>query len=163
MPDRHTYRPKDEEAFSDYVKDHLVTDLTDRGIIVNREVQIRRGQGNARGEDTDIHIDAVTRGGAEETYDTITVIVEAKGCWHRELATAMETQLVNRYLKDNQCSHGLYLIGWFKSSSWDPMDPRERQVPSITLGEAKSKFSAQAIRLSQGELEIRAIVLDTSL
>jgi hypothetical protein len=28
----------------------------------------------------------------------------------------METQLVNRYLYENVCHHGLYLIGWFNSA-----------------------------------------------
>jgi hypothetical protein len=44
-----SYRPKDEEAFSDYVKRHLDDDLGRRGVVVNREVVIRRGEGSGRG------------------------------------------------------------------------------------------------------------------
>ena len=40
------FRPVDENAYSDYVKRHLERDLKYGGIIVNREVEIRRGEGS---------------------------------------------------------------------------------------------------------------------
>jgi hypothetical protein len=57
-----SYRPKDEKSFSDYVKIYLEDDLTVRGIIVNREVEIHRG------ERTDIHVDAVSPGAHTRAY-----------------------------------------------------------------------------------------------
>ena len=108
-----SYIPKDENRFSDYVKRFLESQLKERGIILNREVEIRRGCGVSKGERTDIHVDAIAFGPKLEKYDRISVVIEAKGCWNTGVMTAMETQLVKRYLKDNPYSNGLYLVGWF--------------------------------------------------
>jgi hypothetical protein len=51
--DRTIFNPKDEERFSDYVKRCLEDNLGPRGIILNREVEIRRGQY------TDLRVDAL--------------------------------------------------------------------------------------------------------
>ena len=106
-----SYTPKDENRFSDYVKRFLDSQLKERGIILNREVEIRRGEGDSKGERTDIHVDAIAFGPKKEESDRISVIIEAKGCWNTGVMTAMETQLVKRYLKDNPSSNGLYLVG----------------------------------------------------
>lgn len=154
---RDVYRPIDENEFSDQVKIHLDEDLRQRGIIVNREVRIHRG------ERTDIHVDAVMQNQNGEGFDSITVIIEVKGCWHPELNQAMETQLVNRYLKDNRCQYGLYLVGWFNCELWDNQDYRKGRVPELTLDEAEQQFNTQAAELSQGDTRIRAVVMDTAL
>src|SRR5262249_28038998 len=49
------HRPKDEQAFSNYLVRYLRRDLQQRGIILSREVEIRRGEGDAEGERIDIH------------------------------------------------------------------------------------------------------------
>ena len=154
--------PKDEGRFSDHIERHLKEDLCPRGIIVNREVQIRRGVGAGTGERTDIHVDAVTQSQGE-TYDSVTVIIEVKGCWNDELNQAMETQLVNRYLKDNRCQYGLYLIGWFNCKQWDDKDNRKGRAPKISLDKAKECFDAQARKLSLTDRKIRALVLNATL
>lgn len=92
------YWPMDEGRFVDYVKIHLDEDLKQRGVIVNREVVIRRGAGNSPGERTDIHVDAIVRTSSGKVYDSVTAIIEAKGCWNSKLDTEMEKQLVCRYL-----------------------------------------------------------------
>lgn len=157
------YRPKDENSFSDFVKLHLDDDLRDRGIVANREVVIRPTMGANRGERTDIHVDAVMRDATGQVYDTITAIVEVKGNWHQDVRHAMQTQLVDRYLKDNQCRYGLYLVGWFTCSQWNPEDSKKHKAPKISLGEAREIFRAQAAELSQHEVTIRAVVLNTAL
>jgi hypothetical protein len=151
------YRPKDEDSFSDYVKLHLEEDLRQKGIVSNREVQIRRGTGGAKGERTDIHV------GVSGVYDQVSVIIEAKGCWHPELETAMSSQLVERYLKDNQCQHGLYVVGWFNCPQWDPEDSRHRQAPKYGIEEARKRFGAQAAEISKGTVRVKALVIDTAL
>ena len=161
---RMLYQPKDEERFSDFVKLHLDEDLRGRGVIVNREVQIRRGEGGVPGERTDIHVDAIRRAGpTDEDYDTITAIVEVKGNWHRELFAAMETQMVRRYLRDNQAQHGLYLVGWFNCPQWDGSDSRKRSLPKVNIEEAQQRFDEQALHLSREGRQIVAVVLDTGL
>ena len=145
------------------MKLHLEEDLKQRGIIANREVQIRSGTGGASGERTDIHVDAVWPVGPGGVYDKISVIIETKGCWHPELETAMSTQLVERYLKDNQCQHGIYLVGWFNCPQWDPEDSRRKQAPKYDIEEARMRFKAQAVEISKGAVRIKAFVIDAAL
>jgi predicted NACHT family NTPase len=159
----YTYRPKDEERFSDYVKRHLEDDLKGRGVIVNREVEIRRGTGAGDGERTDIHVHALIPPPGSEVYDAVRVIIETKGCWHRELFTAMETQLAGRYLRDNSCQHGLYLVGWFACDRWDDNDRRKTQTPRLSRVEAQRQLERQASELSQDGAHIRAFILNTAL
>ena len=83
------WKPADENTLSRFLLGHLSERLRNRGIVINREVEVRPG------EETDLHIVALSKEKADEVQ--FTVIVEVKGCWHRELDTAMETQLVRRY------------------------------------------------------------------
>lgn len=151
------YRPIGENDFSDYIKRFLDDDLKAKGVVVNREVRIHRG------EKTDIHVDAISQAPNGKSYDTITAIIEVKGCWHTELFQAMETQLVGKYLKDNHCQHGLYLVGWFNCENWDDEDYRKGQAPKMTMGEAQEFLDSQAASLSEGGLEIKALVMNAAL
>jgi hypothetical protein len=155
--------PKDELALSDHIARHLRDDLSERGIIVNREVQIRRGRGGSTGQITDIHVDATVQGRKRCTYERTSVIVEVKGNWHRELDSAMQTQLRDRYLKDNSCKNGIYLVGWFACDRWRDADGRKKDCPHILATEAQRQFSQQAADLSEGGYLIRAYVLDLRL
>ena len=160
------YRPKDENSLSDYVKLHLERDLKQRGIIVLREVEIRRAVGGDPGERTDLYVDAYVPGPDHTKIDILTVIIEVKGCWHRKVETAMQTQLVERYLRDNPCRHGLYLIGWFNCPHWDRTDYRKDDAPQINLEEARAQYAQQAEALTaqfaDGRL-VKSFVLDTAL
>lgn len=151
------FRPIEENEFSDYIKRHLDEDLKQRGVIVNREVRIHRG------ERTDIHVDALMLDPHEELYDTITVIIEVKGCWNPGLDVAMENQLVNCYLKDNRCQYGLYLVGWFNCDQWDDNDYRRKQAKKLSKDQAQGKFDTQAISLSRQGIRVRALVMNAAL
>ena len=152
-----TYRPIDENEFSDYVKRHLQTDLGQRGIIANREVVIRSD------ERVDIRIDAVTRTTRGQIDERLSLIIEVKGSWNTELMTAMQTQLVNRYLRDNHCRYGLYLVGWFNCESWDSQDDRKRRTPRVSVEEAEKRLDEQAVTLSQHNTMIRAMILNAAI
>ncbi len=151
------YIPKDENRLSDYVKIHLDEDLKKRGIVVNREVEIRRGQ------KTDIHVDAIKKEFKQEDYDIVKVIIEVKGCWNQDLPEAMQTQLADRYLKDNDCKYGLYLVGWFNCDKWDTTDYRKGKAPKLSFEEAQKQYDIQAADLSQEGLCIKSFVLNTAL
>ncbi len=157
------YRPQDESHLSDQIRRHLVRDLSDLPVVVNREVQIRPRRGDQPGENTDIHVDAVIMDANHHVIDTVSVIVETKCCWNRELETAMQTQLVDRYMKDNACRHGLYVVGWFNCDSWDTKDKRKNQAPELTIDAARAKFAAQAASLTGGGTRIASYVIDTAL
>ena len=152
-----SFRPKDENHFSDWIARNLETELKSHGIVMAREVQTRRG------EKTDIHVTAVVLGLSIGTLEQVRVIIEVKGCWHRELKTAMVTQLVDRYLKDYDCDHGIYLVGWYVCEQWDKDDPRKTATPKWSLQEARQFFDDQAQELSATGLSIRAVVLNTAL
>ena len=149
------WTPKKETFISDHVVRHLENDLKDRGIVVNREVQIRRGQ------ETDIHIVAI-REKQDGSMDQVKVIAEVKGCWHSEVKTAMQTQLRDRYLKENQCGHGLYLVAWFLCDKWKD-ESRKRKTPQWTLEEAQKFFQRQATDLSRPGEMLCSAVLDPRL
>lgn len=152
-------KPKDENMFSDYVIAFLSKDLKQKGIILNREVRIHRGQR------TDIHVDAVTQAAPGEPYDSITVIVECKGCWNLGLYDAMKDQLVGMYLKDNHCQHGLYLVGWFNCGNWSEEDGRKRQAEKLcpTIDNTRQRLAAFAMDLSRDSTRVKSVVLDASL
>ena len=156
------WRPVDENALSDYVKRHLEQDLTTRGIVALREVEIRRGNGGS-GERTDIYVIAQVAGPTPDSHETVRVIVEVKGCWHRQLKTAMETQLKDRYLQDHKCSHGIYVVGWFSCDAWDDRDHQKRATPRWDARRAWDHFAEQAEILSGSACALRSFVLDTSL
>lgn len=152
------YSPKDENTFSDYIKRFLDAELRDRGVVINREVVIRRGTGDGDGERTDLYITATPFDLTRKAYDIVTIIVEVKGCWHKEVLTAMETQLVQRYLKDNACRHGIYLVGWFYCPQWET--PPRKYGSQQNLQEL---LDAQAASMATRGVTIRAWVLNTAI
>ena len=150
-------RPKKENDFSDYLKRFLEEELIEKNIIINREVQIRKEK------KTDLYVQA-----SYADIDTITVIIEVKGCWNKELNNAMEEQLIKRYLEDYDKSHtGLYLVGWFKCNEWDKKDTRKkdaRRLTEETIEKEREKFDKQAEKLSKKyNLNIKAFVLNAVL
>jgi len=165
-----TFRPKEEERLSDLLRGHLVRDLVERAVVVNREVQIRPRQGKqgSPGEITDIHIDAVTRDTDRMpgAVDIVQAIAEVKGCWNNDVTTAMKDQLRDRYLRDNNCQHGLYVVGWFLCDQWDENDYRKaeavRRMPP-SLEEARAFFDKQAAELSRDDPVIGSYVIHCSL
>jgi len=151
------YSPTDETALSGYVCRFLKSDFRDRGVIANREVEIRPG------EETDILITALVFGENHSIKDSVSVIVETKGSWHDRLWNDMEDQLVNKYLKNSQLNHGIYLVGWFSCEKWnDPEDSRKPRS-SETLDSAREKLGNQAEDLSTGDTRVRAFVMDTRM
>lgn len=155
------WRPKSESHLSNNVAEHLRRDLQAQRIVVNREVEIRPG------EETDVHVTTFKHAPNGQVLEPITAIIEAKGCWHDELEKAMQTQLVGRYLRENRCAYGIYLVGWFDCAKWTGEHPAKSQCPSYGIDEANKRFGKQALELSktggEGQLDVRAFVLDARL
>ena len=154
---KHT--PKDENDFSDFIKTHLTEDLKNRGVIAQREVEIRRGQGDNKGERTDIYESFYIQ--SKEVL--VKVIIEVKGCWHIEVETAMKTQLLDRYLNENDCNHGIYLVGWYSCKQWTENNSKKNRIKAKNISEARSQFDNQAKGLSTGNKKIKACVLNCAL
>jgi hypothetical protein len=120
------WQPKEETQISDWIKIELDQLLVQQHTIVNREVEIRRGaDSETPGQRTDIKVDAVSEG---VPTSHVEVIIEVKGCWNPGLLTDMKVQLADRYLADNKCHHGIYLVAWFNWQNWDPDDYRRRRA-----------------------------------
>jgi hypothetical protein len=127
---RHSFCPKDEEDISGKIAGWLQTDLgRASGVILNREVQPRRGQ------KTDVLVDAIAD--ANKGKQRVTIVIEVKGCWNPEVTTAIQTQLVDNYLQTNGWTRGIYLVGWFLCQRWDdPKRPQKSCLAASTYEEA---------------------------
>ncbi len=157
------FRPKDENSLSDYIKLHLLRDIKNSGTVINREVEISRTTGIIPGEEIDIRVDAVSKDAQGDNYDVISVIIEVKGCWNDSVKSAMEDQLANRYLKDKQCRHGLYIVGAYYCKQWDDEDYRKNHCRFKDPESLRQYLSTQASELSLSGIKIRSFVLNTSL
>ena len=155
------YTPKSENELSDWLARFMRRDLAGRRIVVNREVEIRRPAGAGMGERTDIHVTAVSDD--LERPPLIRAIVEVKGCWHRELATALETQLVAQYLRGTDNRYGLYVAGWFASDHWDPSDWRSKACSLVTRDEAAALLAEQAENATENDFVVGTVILDLTL
>ena len=157
------FRPKDENFLSNYIKRHLDRDLRQRGLILNREVQIRAPMGGKKGEDTDIFIDVLIPAAQPIESERLSAVIEVKGCWNPDLDHAMGTQLAERYMTDSGIHYGMYLVGWFMCPQWDTKDPRRNQTPSLTLEKSRTQFEQQASELSNDQRPITSFVINAAL
>ncbi|MGC2302283.1 MAG: hypothetical protein WA447_03100, partial [Candidatus Binatus sp.] len=152
-------RSQSEPEISNYVKTFFEQDLSRRGIIVNREVEIHGPEGLGK---TDVHIDAVSKGTRPGQFERLKAVIELKGCWHQEVRSAMKDQLLDQYLSSADCRDGIFLVAWFDPQRWDPADYRRDRVPKWTLEEAREFFRTQAETNSGPDRLVRAFVLDCS-
>jgi hypothetical protein len=154
-----TFRPVEEDSLSDNVGLFLRRDLVESGIVANREVEIGRVPGAPIGKRTDIRIDALRRSPVGTAYDTITAVIETKGCWNSALFSALKDQLYDDYMIRLRAPVGIYLVGWFDKAKWEANDRRKRQAPDCTLQEAQDHLDAQAATMPAG-FQIRPVVID---
>ena len=161
--DTHAGRPKGEVEISAWIRDRLQEHLEGRSIILNREVEIHVHPGGGLGDRTDIHVDTVAREHAEGPT-RITVIIEVKGCWHRELRSAMHTQLAERYIAAS-AGYGIYLALWFGAADWcdDSDGDRRRRCSTVDPEQLGAELAEQARALHRAGYHIASVVLDGSL
>jgi hypothetical protein len=141
------------------VKLFLERELVTNAIIANREVEISRVPGAPVGQRTDIRINALRQSEDGTAFDIITAVIETKGCWNKELFTALEAQLYLDYMVRLQAPVGIYLVGWFDKQKWDPTDNRWRRTPNCTLMEAQVRLNAQSQAIPAG-FSVEALVLE---
>jgi len=152
------YKPKDENGFSDYLARFFLRELGGRPIMISREARIHRG------EETDIHIDAVVFDDNANVVDKVSVVIEVKGCWNNGLLTSTRSQLVDRYLSGTPIRSGLYLTGYFHSADWDKSDSRRHTEQTHNFDTLKKELAEQAETLSAEKgLDVRSFLLDCSL
>ncbi len=143
--------PKQEDAVSDWVTSELRRDLQAQGIVLNREVVVRPA------DRLDILVEAICPDSKTNQFRAIRVIIEVKRDFNAGIDHAMETQLSERYLADNGCRTGLYLVAWFNRNRQRGEKAQER------LREFRAKLEAQAAKASIAGKNLRAWVLDCCL
>jgi len=159
------WRPVEEADVSNRIARHLRTDLATRTVVVNREVKIRRGLPGLEGQQTDIYVDALAPSQTGEAFKRLSVVVEVKGCWNKEVLTAPQDQLAARYLRDNSCDHGLYVVAWFTCGGWEVSDWRYAQAQRLLpngLEATRNLLVEQAASASRDGKVIRAFTLDAA-
>jgi hypothetical protein len=156
--------PKDEGALSDWLQAWFNQDLLVGGRFVGRELQVRpSASGRGRGEDVDLVITA-TVGEHVQDAETVAVRIEVKGCWNRDLDTAMDDQLAARYLHPGSQRHGIYVVGAYDAPAWAAADRRRGACRRRRVLEDRDRFARQAAEVSaQRGVQVRAVVLDVRL
>jgi hypothetical protein len=163
--DTHAKRPKSEEEISDYLAIELEQRLNERGVVVNREVQVRRSKPSGLAERTDLRVEAVRPDqNTMRSSGTLRIPGEVKGIWNREVIESLETQLVQRYMADFQTSHGLYIVAWFDQAPWAEEDGRRRKAaPYGGVDEIRARLEAKAEEQRALGHQVAVRVLDCSL
>lgn len=157
--DTHAGRPKSEDEISDYLANELNRALTARGVVINREVQVRRNRTSGIGERTDLLIDALPP--ARASMGHLSLPVEVKGAWNEDLCTAMREQLVDRYMHDVAASDGIYLVAWPDLASWrDTLDQRRRTLALLDRETVESQLAAQASALALEGARVHVVHLN---
>jgi hypothetical protein len=156
---KEVYRPIDENGFTDVITRFLRSELERKGIFANREVEVGRVPGAPVGRRTDILVNAVRRQPDGETYDTVSAVIETKGCWNDQLFTALEAQLFRDYMVRLRAQAGVYLVAWFETDMWDTTDYRRRDVPKMTLDAVKAELEKEAAQLPDG-IMVRTVVIE---
>ena len=75
--------------------------------MIGRELETKPSvTGKGRGHSVDIAV-FTPIGRRVDGAKLATVMIEVKGCWHRDVSTAMRIQLVDRYLTGTDTVHGI--------------------------------------------------------
>ena len=82
-------------AFGAWLADKLQASLVRSGVVISREVRVRETT-TQHGMAVDIQADAPVREGRQD--EPARCRIELKGNWHKDLMTAMRTQLADDYL-----------------------------------------------------------------
>jgi hypothetical protein len=157
--DTHSKRPKHEDEISDYLGDELERLLVERGVVVNREVQVRRTSSSGIGERIDLLADA-TPDGSVLGATRVSVPIEVKGAWNPELSTAMKQQLVGRYMRDLGVNDGVYVVLWPGLEGWaGAADGRRRKVEALREPDVRATLAAQAAALGMDGTRVHVVHL----
>jgi hypothetical protein len=152
----HNYGPHDEEHVARRIAAWLQDDLQSwHPAVINREVVPRWRQR------TDITVEAPLRVGLEVL--TPKVIIELKGNWHSGIRTACRTQLVEKYLRSQFGSAGIYLVAWFGPGLLsEKPNRRTNALKSQDFLSAQAEIKRLASTQSDG-FSVRGITLDCSI
>ena len=146
--------PKLEDECSNYLCNKLDDLLAKSGVIVNREVQVTQKHRTGIGERVDLLVQAngVTGG--------LTVPIEVKWTSNPELMTALNAQLVSRYMLPLGTRDGVFCVLNASNDAAAPRLPLALAKGDDPVGTARETLARQAVEaLAQG-LAVSVVWLD---
>ena len=156
-----TWKPKREEALSNMLAQQLQLDLKGRAV-TNREPQVTKLRGEpGTGTRVDLLVQAPAPGPARDGHD-LSVHIEVKPNWSKELMSALPTQLAGKYLSvAGGRTHGIFLVGWYVCDRW--ADTRDaRRAAGLNRDQVRTDLEEQAAGERPG-LEIAVRLFDCCL
>ena len=150
--------PKSEDDLNDYLAVRLREELP--LLVVSREVEVHRKGRRGVGERPDMLITASTPNPAGDLAE---LAIEGKGCWNDEVLTAMECQLLNRYVKRLPGSSGLLVVYWFEPDHLTRRLSWVKDPVRSDRAELEVRLQSEAKRLTTAEAHLGAAVLHASL
>ncbi|RAS58949.1 hypothetical protein C8D87_1162 [Lentzea atacamensis] len=155
-----TWRPKPEAALCSYLANQLELRLANRGLVINREVLVLPRDAYGAGDRPDILVQAdATRGDSLPTdgptvAKRLSVAIEIKGAWNRDLMTSQRTQLATRYLPAAHTDAGLYVVGVFPIDQWTATGDTRKAAAKKFTDDRVNELTGQALELRH-ELGVR--------
>jgi hypothetical protein len=132
--------PKTENQFTTLLTEGIKLKLD--GVVLRQEVQLNLRYAGTAGSEPDIEAIALYAG------QEISVFVEVKGIWHKDVETSIEHQLADRYLTGARSLTGVYLVAAFASDHWADGDWRRPKARRHDSGQLRQYLEQQAERLS---------------
>ncbi len=151
----HDDSPQREDDISDWIKRGLNAQFRQH-IVVDREVQVERRTQAGFGTRIDLTATAPTVG---HPLRLCRVIIEAKMVNNTELDTAIQDQLIDRYLTPEGQTHGIYLVYWV---SPDQRPPSWRASTETDMTALQQRLLNQTTAAADDGLNIQAFILDIS-
>ncbi|GLX99510.1 hypothetical protein [Herbidospora sp. NBRC 101105] len=115
------------------------------------------------GDRTDILVEALPETHREfpEAGEPLKLVIEVKCAGNKNLKTAQEKQLVDRYLKEARTDVGIYLVGWHPVKLWTTRDNAYRiRAKKLRPDTLQADLDQQAAQLSRSRgVHVRSLVI----
>ncbi len=159
------WSPKDENNLSTRLAIHFKNDLVRRGIIADREVEIKPRLGPDPAQLVDLLVTAIPFTEDGKPDKPLTVVVEVKCAWNRGVLEDMERQLYARYLGNSELDFGIYVVAYFTCGSWNRKGDARRSdgASKMAIEDLRARLFSQAQKLSSSEKRIDSLIIDARL
>ena len=145
----HHSRPQNPRP-EDACRDALLSDLRSRLMRLGIEVQPEGRYANDKRADIRV------------SYAGFNVPVEIKRSCHRDLWSAVRSQLIARYTVDPETEgHGIYLVLWFGDTEGCRLTPPETGSPAVSSLELEGRLASTLSADERRKIRIR--VIDVSI
>lgn len=140
----------DEKALQTAILGQMMPTVRARHIIGAREPEVFDAK------KPDARLSCILDSGA-----IVDIPVEVKWADHAELWTAIETQLLKKYMQDSRVRYGIYLVGWIGPANTTGVATGEKPSTPVLLQSQLQTIADQS--LTGTDKKISVYVLDASL